>query len=1077
MSRLSFTLNLPTEKLKSLDLSVEIRKPNMALVKRTLASKSVEVEPGNYYITATLPAGQEISNTVKVGEGLDVNVVLTLEPDDDLTHEWSEAWPYLSARGDIPTLSKQRNVFLLSDLSFPIESEPLDSPHEKAILTNLEVEAASRPRGSVARSRVSFERKFVRRGVEARLLKFFGNMLEENFTTADQWETTESESNDLIQLTVEGDNRGQLAQLLQPNEPAVNITLPAWAGESCELALTRLPNGRFAMEAHLTHPTANLLMRYLEQGLWQHAADVVESAALSAQDLLYQKRRYPIAAAIGAYALLRFGELERLHDWTNNLKNWFKWLPDGICIRGEHLALLGQHEEALEVFCELPERGLPYFSDGLSYAVNRLRLYTSLDEKPFKADKLELAVSILKRLETFVPFVNFRRPVLTYTGVNPSKPDAVPVQGELATYGGLDLAKFRTKKNSVLGIDLGNSKSAVAVIEDGEPVVIEVDGSTTMPSVVGFTLLGGRLVGEPAKQQFFDNSVKTIASVRDFVGQRYKEVEEKAMQANFAVLPDKNDDVRIFAFSETFTPQEILAMIVRKLKRSAESYLGQNVTQAVISIPSYFSSAQRQAIKETCEIAGLEVLRMSNQASLAALALKSNTQREGNVAILNLGGGALDISILKIGTDFIKTLATASDVSLGGDDIDERVVDWILTKLKEEFHIDLSVDRTALQHLRQVAEKAKIELSEKDEIEIEVPLSKDAHSPRDYAHLKLTRGEFELVINDLLSRLSNQCDAAWREAKLSPKQIDEVVLVGGSARIPKVERMVEKVFGRKPTRVNADELAAIGAAIQGAVLSGEREEISFIDVLPLSLGIETLGGVFTRLIERNSTIPTRKSEIFSTASDNQTSVEVHVLQGERPMASDNRTLGKFHLVGILPAPRGMPQVEVTFHIDANGIVNVSAKDMGTGREQKITITASSGLSKAEIDRMMRDAESHASEDQRKREEVEERNRLDGLIYQVEKTFNENREKVDSAGASEVESAIAKAKKAAAEGDTATMNSAFERLQTASHKLAEAFYQQSQASVRQTADASEARAASGSAEVVGNTDYASEESSE
>jgi molecular chaperone DnaK len=1079
MSTLSFNINLPTEKLKSLDLPIEIRKPNMALVKRTLASQSVGVKPGTYYVTVTLPAGQEISNTVEVGEGAHEVVVLTLDPDDDL-----------SARDDLPKLGKPPNFFLLNNLSFANESEPSDSLHRKSLLLNFEVELSSRPRAVRARRSGWVEKTFVRRGVAARLRRFIGNLLEaDGFTTAeDRWERNESESSDVIQFSMKGDDRSQIAQLLQPHRPAVNLTLPAWVEEPCALALTRLPNGGYLMEAHLAHPTANLLMRYLEQGLWEPAADVVESTSLSARELLYQKQRYPIAATVVAYALLRFGDPERLHDWTDSLMDGFAWLPDTVTIRAEHLAMAGQHEEALEVFCELPARGLPCFSDGLSYAVNRLRLYTSLGEKHFKAEKLEVAATLLKRLELFIPFVNFRRPVLTYTGIDPSQPNAVPVEN-LSEYGGFVLARHRRPKNIVLGIDLGTTKSSVALVEEGEPVIIEIDGSTTMPSVVAVSNEGQLLVGDSARQQGVANPENTIIGVKDFIGWRYEEVAEKAERAAFKVTPDENDAFRIALGGKSWRPELILSKIVRKLARSAESYLGHSVKQVVVSIPSYFDHAQRKAIKDTCRMAGLEVLRMSSEPALAALALKSRTQREGRVAVINLSCSALDIAILQVGPDFIKTLVTASDASLGGDDIDRRIVDWMHTKFTEARAVDLSVDQMALQHLRQVAEKAKIDLSEKDEIEIEMPLLGDDPSLDKRARWKLKRVEFEGLIEGRLIRVIERCVASLREANLEPGDIDEVVLMGGSSRIPKVALMVEEMFGRKPTRVDADELAAVGAAIHGAILSGEMPEVSFIGAMPLSLGLETLGGVFTKLIERNTTIPTRKSAMFTTASDNQTSVEIHVLQGERPMAADNRTLGKFHLVGIPPAPRGMPRFEVTFDIDANGILKVSARDVSTGSEQKIIIAAPSGLSQDEVDRMMRDAESYAADDARKQEETEARNRLDERVYNVEKTFNDNRENVDSLTQLWVEAALADAKKALAEGGIEPLNNAFTELQTASYKLTTALLQQPDVSAPSAASsraeeasaasgsAEEASAASGSAEAVSTTDYAAEESSE
>ena len=481
-------------------------------------------------------------------------------------------------------------------------------------------------------------------------------------------------------------------------------------------------------------------------------------------------------------------------------------------------------------------------------------------------------------------------------------------------------------------------------------------------------------------------------------------------------------------------------MILQKMKQSAEDYLGQKVDKAVITVPAYFNDAQRQATKDAGKVAGLEVMRIVNEPTAAALAYGLDKKKDETIAVFDFGGGTFDISILEVGEGVVEVKSTNGDTHLGGDDIDERLIEWIIDEFKKDQGIDLSNDKMALQRLKEAAEKAKIELSSAMETEINLPfITADQSGPK-HLVMKLTRAKFEQLIEAILQRLKAPVEQAIKDAGLDAGKIDEVVLVGGSTRIPKVQEMVKGIFGKEPNKsVNPDEVVAIGAAVQAGVLSGEKTDILLLDVTPLSLGIETLGGVFTKLIERNTTIPTRKSEIFSTASDNQTSVEVHVLQGERPMASDNRTLGKFHLVGIPPAPRGMPQVEVTFDIDANGIVNVSAKDMGTGREQKITITSSSGLSKDEIDRMMREAESHAGEDVKKREEIEARNRLDGLTYQVEKTFNENKEKLDGATVTQMETALADAKKSLEEGGAEGMNNAFNNLQTASHKLAEALY--------------------------------------
>jgi molecular chaperone DnaK len=597
--------------------------------------------------------------------------------------------------------------------------------------------------------------------------------------------------------------------------------------------------------------------------------------------------------------------------------------------------------------------------------------------------------------------------------------------------------------SKIIGIDLGTTNSVVAVMEGGEPTVItNSEGGRTTPSVVAFTKDGSRLVGQVAKRQAVTNPENTVYSIKRFMGRRFDEVTEEIKQVPYKVKAAGSGDVRIEAGGKEWSPPEISAIILQKMKQSAEDYLGQKVDKAVITVPAYFNDAQRQATKDAGKIAGLEVMRIVNEPTAAALAYGLDKKKDETIAVFDFGGGTFDISILEVGEGVVEVKSTNGDTHLGGDDIDERLIEWIIEEFKKDQGIDLSSDKMALQRLKEAAEKAKIELSSTMETEINLPfVTADQSGPKHLA-MKLTRSKFEQLVEPILSRLQSPVQQAIKDSGVDAKKIDEVVLVGGSTRIPKVQQMVKDLFGKEPNKsVNPDEVVAIGAAVQAGVLSGEKTDILLLDVTPLSLGIETLGGVFTKLIERNTTIPTRKSEIFSTASDNQTSVEVHVLQGERPMAGDNRTLGKFHLIGIPPAPRGMPQVEVAFDIDANGIVNVSAKDMGTGREQKITITSSSGLSKEEIDKMMRDAESHASDDVKKREEIEARNRLDSLVYQMEKTLNENREKV-GAVAGEVETAIAEAKKALTEGGVEKMNEAFNQLQSASHKLAEALYQQS-----------------------------------
>jgi len=568
-------------------------------------------------------------------------------------------------------------------------------------------------------------------------------------------------------------------------------------------------------------------------------------------------------------------------------------------------------------------------------------------------------------------------------------------------------------------------------------------------------------VGQVAKRQAVTNPENTLYSIKRFMGRQFNEVGEEIKQVPYKVDKAGNGDVSINVEGKHYSPPEIAAMVLQKLKQSAEDYLGAKVEKAVITVPAYFNDAQRQATKDAGKIAGLEVLRIVNEPTAAALAYGLDKKKDEIIAVFDFGGGTFDISVLEVGEGVVEVKSTNGDTHLGGDDVDEVLVSWIIDEFKKDQGIDLHNDKMALQRLKEAAEKAKVELSSAMETEINLPfITADASGPK-HLVMKLTRAKFEQLVEPVLKKLMPPVEQAIKDAGLTAKDIEEIVLVGGSTRIPKVQEMVKAFFGKEPNKsVNPDEVVALGAAVQAGVLGGEKTDILLLDVTPLSLGIETLGGVMTPMIQKNTTIPTRKSEIFSTASDNQTSVEVHVLQGERPMAGDNKTLGKFHLVGIPPAPRGVPQVEVTFDIDANGIVNVSAKDVGTGREQKITITSSSGLSKEEIDKMMKDAEAHAGEDEKKKSEIEARNRLDGLVYSVEKTFAENKDKVDAAAAGEIEAAVAESKTALGGTDVDAMNNAFERLQTASHKLAEALYSQAAPGAESAGEEQAASAAAG-----------------
>jgi len=630
----------------------------------------------------------------------------------------------------------------------------------------------------------------------------------------------------------------------------------------------------------------------------------------------------------------------------------------------------------------------------------------------------------------------------------------------------------------VIGIDLGTTNSVVAVMEGGEPTVIpNAEGGRTTPSVVAFTKDGERLVGQVARRQSITNPRNTIFSIKRFMGRRGEEVKAEERLVPYEIRNDAQGRVEVFIpnADKTFTPPEISAMILQKMKQTAEDYLGQKVTEAVITVPAYFNDAQRQATKDAGRIAGLDVKRIINEPTAAALAYGLDKKKDEKIAVFDLGGGTYDISILELGDGVFEVKATNGDTHLGGDDFDQRVIDWLVEEFKKDQGIDLSKDAMALQRLKEAAEKAKMELSTTMQTDVNLPFITATQEGPKHLHFTLTRAKFEQLVDDLVRRTIPPMEKALKDAGLKASEVDEIILVGGSTRIPKIQEVVKDFFGKDPHRgVNVDEVVAVGAAIQGGVLAGDVKDVLLLDVIPLSLGIETLGGVMTPLITRNTTIPTRKAEVFSTAEDSQTTVEIHVLQGERKMATDNRTIGKFQLTGIPPAPRGMPQVEVAFDIDANGILHVSAKDRTTGKEQKVRIEASSGLSETEIDNMVRDAESHAKEDEERREKVEARNQLDSLVYQVEKDSAEWGSKVSEATRGRMETAVTSAKEALKGDDTAAINSARDELMQAFSAAGQEVYQsqaQAQAGAPdfETEAAAEPSGAPGEEEVV-EADY-------